>query len=78
MATMSKQPNLDCVPLQDLVADNVEGVDVNYIKKFSSNDYGKITIMGILDHLLARTLMAAGHRMYPTPLMQVETMSQMI
>jgi hypothetical protein len=33
MDMMSKQPNLDNVPLQELASNNVEGVDVNYIKK---------------------------------------------
>jgi hypothetical protein len=32
MAILSKQPNLDNVPLQELVANNVEGVDVDALK----------------------------------------------
>jgi hypothetical protein len=35
MAMLSKQSNLHNVPLQELVANNVEGVDVNYIKKIA-------------------------------------------
>jgi hypothetical protein len=31
MAMMSKHPNLGNVPLQDLVANNIDGVYVNYI-----------------------------------------------
>jgi hypothetical protein len=37
---MNKQPNLDNVPLQEFVANNVVGVDVNYIQYFSNNAYG--------------------------------------
>jgi hypothetical protein len=37
---MHKHPNLDNVPLQELVANNIEEVDVNYIKKFRNNAYG--------------------------------------
>jgi hypothetical protein len=36
---MSKQ-NIDNVPLQDLVGNNVENVDVNYIRNFGNNGYG--------------------------------------
>jgi hypothetical protein len=36
---MMSKPNLDNVPLQELVANNVEGIDVNYIKNFSNNAY---------------------------------------
>jgi hypothetical protein len=36
---MSKKPNLDNFHLQELVANNVEGVDFNYIKKISNNAY---------------------------------------
>jgi hypothetical protein len=32
MTIMSKKPNLDNFHLQELVANNVEGVDFNYIK----------------------------------------------
>jgi hypothetical protein len=39
-AMMRKHPNLDNVPLKELVANNIEGVDVNYIKIFSNNAYG--------------------------------------
>jgi hypothetical protein len=40
IAMLNKQPNLDNVPLQELVANNIEGVDVNYIKKFGNNSCG--------------------------------------
>jgi hypothetical protein len=39
LAYMSKQ-NIDNVPLQDLVGNNVENVDVNYIRNFGNNGYG--------------------------------------
>jgi hypothetical protein len=39
LAYMSKQ-NIDNVPLQDLVANNVENVDANYIRNFGNNGYG--------------------------------------
>jgi hypothetical protein len=37
---INKQPNLDNVPLQELVANNVVAVDGNYIQYFSNNAYG--------------------------------------
>jgi hypothetical protein len=40
MAMMIKRANLDNAPLQELVPNNVEEVDVNYIKKFNNNAYG--------------------------------------
>ena len=36
---ISKQ-NIDNVPLQDLVGNNSENVDVNYIRNFGNNGYG--------------------------------------
>jgi hypothetical protein len=56
MAMISKQPNLDNVPLQVLVANNAEGVDVNYIIFLATMLVGTTTIVGILDHLLAKHL----------------------
>jgi hypothetical protein len=72
MAMLSKQPNLDNVPLQELVANNVEGVDVNYIKISATMLMGITTIVGILDHLLGITLMVVGHPLCPTTLILVD------
>jgi hypothetical protein len=39
MTAMMSKPNLNNILIQKLVANNVEGVDGNYIKKFSNNAY---------------------------------------
>ena len=40
LALMSKN-NVENVPIHDLVGNNAESVDVNYIRNFGNNGYGK-------------------------------------
>jgi hypothetical protein len=65
MAMISKQPNLDNVPLQELVANNAEGVDVNYIIFYSNNACGNNYNSGYPRPPFGKTLMVAGHLMRP-------------
>jgi hypothetical protein len=66
------------LPLQEVLANNAKGVDVNYIKISEAMLIVIITIVSILDHLLLKNPMVAGPPMCPTPLMQVKTLSPMI
>jgi hypothetical protein len=47
LANISKQ-NIDNVPLQDFVGNNAENIDVNYIRKFDNNGYGKNTVITLM------------------------------
>ena len=38
--TLLNKPNVDNIPLQDLVANNAETVDVNFVRNFGNNGFG--------------------------------------